>query len=98
MAFMATKKTARRIVAALDVYLGSEDPMDRLDAARRSREAAQELESDALGAARQAGATWKDIGDCYGLTKQGAQQRFGRTSSAHASAAPGPRKKGLRGA
>ena len=27
-------------------------------------------------AARKAGATWIEIGACYGLTKQGAQQRF----------------------
>jgi hypothetical protein len=27
-------------------------------------------------AARKAGATWNEIGACYGLSKQGAQQRF----------------------
>ena len=29
-----------------------------------------------MEAARKAGATWIEIGACYGLTKQGAQQRF----------------------
>ena len=29
-----------------------------------------------LDAARQAGLTWAEIGAIYGLTKQGAQQRF----------------------
>ena len=50
--------------------------MSRLDAARRLREAAEELEAAQVEAARKAGATWIEIGACYGLTKQGAQQRF----------------------
>src|SRR6202044_364647 len=43
---------------------------------RRLREAAEELEAAQVEAARKAGATWLEIGACYGLTKQGAQQRF----------------------
>ena len=50
--------------------------MSRLDAARLLREAAEELEAAQVEAARKAGATWIEIGACYGLTKQGAQQRF----------------------
>lgn len=50
--------------------------MSRLDAARRLREAAEELEAAQVEAARKAGATWNEIGAGYGLTKQGAQQRF----------------------
>jgi hypothetical protein len=50
--------------------------MKRLDAARRLREAAEELEAAQIEAARKSGATWLEIGECYGLTKQGAQQRF----------------------
>src|ERR1700749_3142459 len=50
--------------------------MSRLEAARRLREAAEELESAQVEAARKDGATWLEIGACYGLTKQGAQQRF----------------------
>jgi hypothetical protein len=50
--------------------------VSRLDAARRLREAAEELEAAQVEAARKAGATWNEIGACYGLTKQGAQQRF----------------------
>ena len=50
--------------------------MGRLEAARYLREAAEELEAAQVEAARKAGATWIDIGACYGLTKQGAQQRF----------------------
>ena len=34
------------------------------------------LEAAQVEAARKAGATWLEIGAIYGLTKQGAQQRF----------------------
>jgi hypothetical protein len=67
----------RRITAALGTLDTAEDVMVRLDAARRLREAADELEAANVQAARGAGATWTEIGACYGLTKQGAQQRFG---------------------
>ena len=63
---MASKSPAKRILAALGA----------LDAARCLREAADELEAAQVEAARKAGATWIEIGACYGLTKQGAQQRF----------------------
>jgi hypothetical protein len=76
---MATKSPLKRITAALGA-LGALDaadgPTSRLDAARRLREAAEELEAAEVVAARKAGATWNEIGACYGLTKQGAQQRF----------------------
>lgn len=52
------------------------DPLEVLAAALRAREAAETSELDAVRAARDAGASWTDIGDVYGLTKQGAQQRF----------------------
>jgi hypothetical protein len=34
------------------------------------------LEADTVADARAAGATWGEIGALYGLSKQGAQQRF----------------------
>lgn len=52
------------------------DPLARLDAVRRSRETLETLEARAVRDARHAGATWKAIGALYGLSKQGAQQRF----------------------
>jgi hypothetical protein len=73
---MATKSLLRRITAALGALDIADGPMSRLDAARRLREAAEELEAAQIEAARKAGATWNEIGACYGLTKQGAQQRF----------------------
>ena len=73
---MATKSPHKRITAALAALDAADGPTSRLDAARRLREAAEELEAAEVVAARKAGATWNEIGACYGLTKQGAQQRF----------------------
>ena len=73
---MATKSPARRITAALGALDVADGPISRLEAARRLREAAEELEAAQVEAARKAGATWLEIGATYGLTKQGAQQRF----------------------
>jgi hypothetical protein len=73
---VAPKSPVKRIFAALSAFDLADRPMSRLDAARRLREAAEELEAAQVEAARKAGATWLEIGACYGLTKQGAQQRF----------------------
>jgi hypothetical protein len=73
---VASKNPVKRISAALGALDAADGPMSRLEAARRLREAAEELEAAQVEAARQAGATWIEIGACYGLTKQGAQQRF----------------------
>ena len=73
---VASKSPAKRILAALGALDAADGPIARLDAARRLREAADELEAAQVEAARKAGATWIEIGACYGLTKQGAQQRF----------------------
>ena len=73
---MASKNPAKRILAALGALDVADGPISRLEAARRLREAAEELEVAQVEAARKAGATWSEIGACYGLTKQGAQQRF----------------------
>jgi hypothetical protein len=73
---VASRSTVKRIFAALNAFDVADRPMSRLDAARRLREAAEELEAAQVEAARKAGATWIEIGACYGLTKQGAQQRF----------------------
>lgn len=73
---MASKSPAKRILAALGALDAAEGPISRLQAVRRLREAAEELEAAQVQAARKAGVTWIEIGACYGLTKQGAQQRF----------------------
>jgi hypothetical protein len=87
---VASRSPVKRIFAALSAFDVADRPMSRLDAARRLREAAEELEAAQVEAARKAGATWIEIGACYGLTKQGAQQRFraarNRTESASEAA------------
>ena len=91
---VASKSLVSRITAALGALDIAEGPMSRLDAARRLREAAEELEAAQVEAARKAGATWNEIGACYGLTKQGAQQRFrAARSRAKAGTAPPQGKK-----
>lgn len=91
---VASKSPVKRILAALSALDVADRPMSRLDAARRLREAAEELEAAQVEAARKAGATWNEIGTCYGLTKQGAQQRFrtARNQAKPVSAAPGSTK------
>jgi hypothetical protein len=86
---VAPKNPVRRITAALGALDIADGPMSRLDAARRLREAAEELEAAQVEAARKAGATWSEIGACYGLTKQGAQQRF-RAARSHGEAGTSP--------
>jgi hypothetical protein len=94
---VASKSPVKRISAALGALDAADGPMGRLEAARRLREAAEELEAAQVEAARKAGATWIEIGACYGLTKQGAQQRFRAARNqakavAEAAAAPGSKK------
>jgi hypothetical protein len=91
---VASKSPAKRILAALGAFDAADGPVSRLDAARRLREAADELEAAQVEAARKAGATWIEIGACYGLTKQGAQQRFRavRNQAKAVTAEPGTKK------
>ncbi|MBW4041567.1 MAG: hypothetical protein HIU86_05495 [Acidobacteria bacterium] len=66
----------RRFERAVDALRAIPDPLTRLDAVRGAREHLEEMEVEAVRSARDAGATWKAIGARYGLSKQGAQQRF----------------------
>ena len=88
---VASKNLVKRILAALAALDVADGPMSRLQAARRLREAAEELEAAQVAAARKAGATWNEIGACYGLTKQGAQQRFRAARNQPGAATPVPR-------
>ena len=94
---MAPKSPVRRITAALGALDVAGGPISRLEAARRLREAAEELETAEVVAARKAGVTWNEIGACYGLTKQGAQQRFRaiRSQAKDVTAAQERKKAGL---
>ena len=73
---MADPAPSKRLGRALDELQSIGDPLARLDAVRRAREALDKLETESVVQARKAGLTWGAIGALYGLTKQGAQQRF----------------------
>lgn len=66
----------KRFQRALDTLHAIPDPLRRLEAVREALEELQALESSTVADARAAGATWSEIGALYGLSKQGAQQRF----------------------
>ena len=72
------KRWGRALSALTEIV----DPLQRLDAARQVREEVERLELEAMTASRAAGRTWADIGALYGLSKQGAQQRFKRADPA----------------
>ncbi|WP_068401573.1 hypothetical protein [Kribbia dieselivorans] len=63
---------------------------ERLAAARALREAAEALEYATVLQARHDGMSWSKIGAIYGLTKQGAQQRFREKPSTAGSEAGEP--------
>ena len=73
---MADPLHLKRFDRAVQTIQEIADPLHRLDAARISRERLERLEAESVAAARAGGATWRDIGGLYGLSKQGAQQRF----------------------
>lgn len=73
---MAEPLHTRRFNRALESLQAVPDPLLRLEAIRRSRKALDDLETATVIAARAQGASWRDIGAVYGLSKQGAQQRF----------------------
>jgi hypothetical protein len=66
----------KRFQRALDSLQAIPDPLTRLGAVRRSLQDLEALEAGTVADARAAGATWSEIGAQYGLSKQGAQQRF----------------------
>ena len=53
-------------------------PLERIHRAALARAEAAELEAVAVREARAAGASWSQIGDALGVTKQAAQMRFGK--------------------
>ena len=75
---MADPVHARRFDRALAALREIPDPLRRLDAVHGALQALEDLEAATVADARSAGVTWIDIGALYGLSKQGAQQRFRR--------------------
>lgn len=77
---MSTSDRLEECRRDLDDALGQFDradgPKDLLAAARAVRASTEALEQVAILQARAEGVSWSRIGAVYGLTKQGAQQRF----------------------
>jgi len=76
------------------------DARDGLTALRLVPAAHAELEvltRQAVAQARQDGATWQDVADTFGVTRQAASQRYG-PASCTCGQSPCARFKGLRGA
>ncbi len=67
----------QRLQKALDALASAPHALDRLDAVRRLRERAESVEVESVAQARAEGWSWTKIGALYGMSKQGAQQRFG---------------------
>lgn len=74
---MAGRSAVKSLLRAVQALEATKDPVDSLEAVRRLREAAEDLERVKVREARQAGVTWGEIGSLYEISKQAAQQRFG---------------------
>ncbi|MET0189585.1 MAG: hypothetical protein ABW212_11335 [Pseudonocardia sediminis] len=74
---MAARGSIKRVTQAVADVEAADNPVAALEAVRRLREAAEDLEFATVEESRQAGTTWTRIGELYGTTKQGVQQRFG---------------------
>jgi len=85
---VAAPSASRRVSKALSTLAALPDPLERLDAIRGAREALEQLAQDAVDEARASGATWKQIGALYGISKQAAQQRFRRPTADVAAPPP----------
>lgn len=74
---MAGRSAVKSLLRAVQALEGPKDPLGGLEAVRRVREAAEDLEKVKVREARLAGVTWGQIGSLYEISKQAAQQRFG---------------------
>ena len=68
---------AEALRARLTALTGS-DPLGALAMSARVEALARAAAADAAVAACRQGATWSDVGDAFGISKQAAHQRFAR--------------------
>ncbi|BBG01519.1 MULTISPECIES: hypothetical protein [Pseudonocardia] len=78
---MSGESSCAAIRAALEAVESADTVTARISAGRRLRQAAEQLELELVQQARESGVRWSDIGELYGTTKQGVQQRFRRRSA-----------------
>lgn len=60
-------------------FLDAGEPAEALVLGRRAAEDAEQIIAVAVSEARVQGMPWEQIGATLGMTKQGVQQRYGRT-------------------
>lgn len=63
---------------ALQPLVGHLPPLDQAAAFIEIADYLSFCGREAVTAGRDAGATWSDVGQAFGISKQGAQQRFGK--------------------
>jgi hypothetical protein len=73
---LTKKRLLAQLRAAIDDVETAAQEIDRVAAARRLRQLADQVERDAVAEARAGGVRWVDIGELYGTSKQSVQQRF----------------------
>ena len=66
------------VILAAPVLDAASDPLEVLQAAIDVQRQAASLVDAAVTQARDAGSTWRDIGDVLGISRQAAFQRFGK--------------------
>lgn len=78
----ATPELSRRLDEGEDVYA------EILDVAARAHDETRSILQSAVDSARRAGYSWEAIGRILGVSKQAAQQRFGRPQQLPADGTP----------
>src|SRR4051794_39897724 len=78
MTNMGARRSLDRAVADLTRQLSDADDghLDRAVLAMGVAAAAEQLARAEVDRARQAGATWQDVGDAFGTNRQAAHERF----------------------
>lgn len=64
------------LMALAAEIMTTKDPLVRLAALRSAMELLRLIEAEAVQAARTSGATWLEVGDSLGVSKQAAAKRF----------------------
>ncbi|MBP2371809.1 hypothetical protein JOF36_007582 [Pseudonocardia parietis] len=78
---MGGATSCAQIRAALEAVESADTVTARVSAGRRLRQVAEQLEAELVAQARAEGVRWVDIGQLYGTSKQGVQQRFRRRTA-----------------
>lgn len=78
----------RRMVKGLGRRIADGDPADLADAIRLQRELDSVIREAVAGMREQAGFSWQQLADELGVSKQAAQQKYGRRQHLAAASSP----------